>query len=116
LAAGAVWEFDCYLADPIASVEISALVVYSSLPLLKQTVAILMEIAPGHIDVARVRDAMAATPGVLEVHPGLSFDVAIRDRSVVVRVSAPLDLPVTVDGITDTRADARGAAVVEVGE
>ena len=30
--------------------------------------------------------------------PGLSFDVAIRDRSVVVRVSAPLDLPVTVDG------------------
>ena len=48
--------------------------------------------------------------------PGLSFDVAIRDRSVIVRVSAPLDLPVTVDGVTDTRVDARGAAVVEVGD
>ena len=54
--------------------------------------------------------------GAYDEHPGLSFDVAIRDRSVIVRVSAPLDLPVTVDGVTDTRVDARGAAVVEVGD
>jgi hypothetical protein len=54
--------------------------------------------------------------GAYDDHPGLSFDVAIRDRSVVVRVSAPLDLPVRVDGITDTRVDARGAAVVRVGD
>ena len=52
--------------------------------------------------------------GAYDEHPGLSFDVAIRDRSVIVRVSAPLDLPITVDGVTDTRVDARGAAVVEV--
>ena len=52
--------------------------------------------------------------GAYADHPGLSFDVTIRDRSVVVRVSAPLDLPVTVDGVTDTRVDARGAAVVQV--
>ena len=52
--------------------------------------------------------------GAYDEHPGLSFDVAIRDRSVIVRVSAPLDLPVTVDGVTDTRVDARGAAVVQV--
>ena len=52
--------------------------------------------------------------GAYDEHPGLSFDVAIRDRSVIVRVSAPLDLPVTVDGVTDTRVDARGAAVVRV--
>ena len=52
--------------------------------------------------------------GAYAEHPGLSFDVAIRDRSVIVRVSTPLDLPITVDGVTDTRVDARGAAVVEV--
>jgi cobalt-zinc-cadmium efflux system protein len=68
LSAAAVWAFDFRLADPLASMVISALVVYSSWPLLKQTVAILMESAPGHIDVDLVRDAMAATPGVREVH------------------------------------------------
>jgi len=68
LSAGALWAFDFRLADPIASVVISALVVYSSWPLLKKTVAILMESAPGHIDVDAVRNAMAETPGVLEVH------------------------------------------------
>ncbi len=52
--------------------------------------------------------------GAYADHPGLSFDVAIRDRSVVVRVSAPLDLPITVADLTETRVDARGAAVVEV--
>lgn len=68
LSAGAVWAFDFRAADPIASILISALVVYSSWPLLKQAVAILMESAPGHIDVDAVRDAMAATPGVVGVH------------------------------------------------
>jgi cobalt-zinc-cadmium efflux system protein len=68
LSAAALWAFDFRLADPIASMVISALVVYSSWPLMRKAVAILMESAPGHIDVDAVRDAMAATPGVLEVH------------------------------------------------
>lgn len=63
-----VWAFGLNRADPIASVIISGLVVYSSWPLLKQAVAILMESAPGHIDVDEVRDAMAATPGVRGIH------------------------------------------------
>ena len=73
------------------------------------------ERAPLDADAARaaVQDYLLRIRAYDE-HPGLSFDVAVRDRSVVVRVSAPLDLPVTVGGITDTRVDARGAAVVEV--
>jgi uncharacterized membrane protein len=50
--------------------------------------------------------------GAYAEFPGLSFDVAVRDRSVVVRVSAPLDLPVTVAGLTEGRVGARGSAVV----
>ena len=48
-------------------------------------------------------------------HPGLRFQVSVRDRSVVVQISAPLDLPITVDGITDTTVSATGSAAVIVG-
>ncbi|MET1059255.1 MAG: pilus assembly protein TadG-related protein [Nocardioides sp.] len=73
------------------------------------------ERAPLDADAARVavHDYLVGI-GAFDEHPGLSFDVAVRDRSVIVRVTAPLDLPVAVGGVTDTRVDARGAAVVEV--
>lgn len=47
-------------------------------------------------------------------HPGLRFEVRVRDRSVVVRVRAPLDLPITVGGITETTVSATGSAAVVV--
>ena len=54
--------------DPIASILIALLVVYSSWSLLRQSVAVLMEGAPGHIDVDAVRDALRAVKGVDDVH------------------------------------------------
>lgn len=45
-------------------------------------------------------------------HPGLRVTVSVRDDTVEVRLSAPLDLPISVDGLTDTRVAARGAASV----
>ncbi len=69
LAAGAlIWKFGWYLADPIASVLIGLLVIYSSWSLVKQAIAILMESTPRHLDIDRVRSAMAAAPGVCEIH------------------------------------------------
>ena len=62
LAFGWTW------ADPVASLLIGVLVVGSSYALLKESMAVLMEGAPGHIDVDEVRDAMAAVPGVVAVH------------------------------------------------
>lgn len=47
-------------------------------------------------------------------HPGLRFEVRVRDRSVVVSVSAPLDLPITVGGVTETTVSATGSAAVIV--
>jgi putative Flp pilus-assembly TadE/G-like protein len=73
------------------------------------------ELAP--LDAAAARAAVHdyfARIGAYDDYPGLSFDVVIRDRSVVVRVTAPLDLPITVEDLTETTVDARGAAVVEV--
>jgi cobalt-zinc-cadmium efflux system protein len=55
-------------ADPLTSVLIGGLIIYSSWRLLSESVAVLMEGAPPGLDVDAVRAAMAATEGVLEVH------------------------------------------------
>jgi len=55
-------------ADPLASIVIAIFIVHAAWSLLKETVAVLMESAPGHIDVDEVRSAIATVNGVLEVH------------------------------------------------
>ena len=52
--------------------------------------------------------------GAYADHPGLCYNVSVRDRSVVVHVSAPLDLPINVDGITETTVSATGSAAVVI--
>jgi len=69
LTAGAlVWAFGWNWADPVASVLIAALVVYASWTLLREAVGVLMEGAPGHIDVEALRRTLARAPGVVSVH------------------------------------------------
>jgi len=63
-----VVAFGWLAADPLASLAIAALVVRAAWSLLRETVAVLMEGAPAHIDVDRVRDAIRAVPGVASVH------------------------------------------------
>jgi cobalt-zinc-cadmium efflux system protein len=67
-AAILIWVFGWTWVDPAASILIALLVVYSSWSLLRQSVAVLMEGAPGHIDVDAVREALGAVRGVDEVH------------------------------------------------
>lgn len=69
IVAGAlIWAFGWAWADPVASVLIGLLVIYSSWTLLREAVGVLMESAPAHIDVDEVREAIAGIPGVLAVH------------------------------------------------
>lgn len=63
-----IWAFGWSLADPIASVMIGILVIYSSWELIKETVSVLMESVPGHIDIDEVRLSMLGAPGVAGVH------------------------------------------------
>lgn len=55
-------------ADPVASVLIGLLVLYSSWALLRETVGVLMEGVPGHMDVDEIRDCIETLPGVLSAH------------------------------------------------
>src|SRR5215218_5105638 len=69
IAAGAlIWAYGWNWADPVASILISLLVVYSAWHLLKETVGVLMEGTPAHIDLDEVRNALAGLPGVCGVH------------------------------------------------
>lgn len=69
LVAGAlVWAYGWHWADPAASLAIAVLVVYSAWGLLVESIAILMESTPRHLDVDQIRDALAAVPGVTEIH------------------------------------------------
>lgn len=67
-AAGLIWAFRWAWADPVASLLIGLLVVYSSWRLLAESVAVLMESAPKGIDVDEVQRTMKDVPGVLAVH------------------------------------------------
>lgn len=68
VAGGLILTLGWTWADPAASILIGLLIIYSSWQLLAEVVGVLMEGAPGHIDVDAVRDAMRGVPGVTAVH------------------------------------------------
>jgi cobalt-zinc-cadmium efflux system protein len=63
-----IWAFGWNWVDPVASVLIGLLVLYSSKSLLSESVSVLMEAAPAHLDVDAIRHAMMSVPGVQAVH------------------------------------------------
>jgi cobalt-zinc-cadmium efflux system protein len=58
------WEY----ADPLVSVIIGLLVLASSWTILRDSLAVLLEASPRGLDVEEIGRAMAATPGVVQVH------------------------------------------------
>jgi cobalt-zinc-cadmium efflux system protein len=63
-----IWRFGWSWADPVVSVLIGLLVIYSSWALLKESVGVLLEGTPAHIDLQKVREAMLQVEGVEDVH------------------------------------------------
>jgi cobalt-zinc-cadmium efflux system protein len=69
IVAGAlIWFFGWRWADPVASIIIALLVIYSSWSLLRDAVEVLMEGVPRHLDVVEVREALSGVNGVVGVH------------------------------------------------
>jgi cobalt-zinc-cadmium efflux system protein len=57
-----------YVADPIASIMISVLVLYSSGKLVRDSVNVLLEGVPPHIDVASLERRMVGVKGITNIH------------------------------------------------
>ena len=94
LAAGVViWFTGFQRADPIASLLIALMILPRSLVLLRDSAAVLLEIAPAGLDLEEVRRHLADVPGVVEVHdlhawtitsglPSLSAHVTVTDEAL----------------------------------
>lgn len=67
-SAAAIWLAGWNWADPVASLVIAVLIVRSAGALLIETVDVLMESAPDHVDVVAVRRGLEGLPGVAGVH------------------------------------------------
>jgi cobalt-zinc-cadmium efflux system protein len=56
------------LADTVASVAIAVLILASSWSLVRESVDVLMEAVPAHVDLERLQATLERVPGTLEVH------------------------------------------------
>jgi cobalt-zinc-cadmium efflux system protein len=69
IAAGVIiWRWGWTIADPIISILMSLLIIYSSWHLIRESVNILLEGTPSHINIHAVIVAMHEVPGVTDVH------------------------------------------------
>lgn len=89
VAAGVIIATGFDRADPIASLLIAGLLLHAAYGLLKASGRVFMEAAPAGLDPAEIGHALAAQPGVVEVHdlhvwevtsgfPALSAHVVVR--------------------------------------
>ena len=92
-AAALIWVFGWTWIDPVASLLIAVLVVYSSWSLLRQSVSVLMEGTPADIDPEAVRRALRSVAGVEDVHDFHMWSIT----SGFTALSAHLVVPVTAD-------------------
>jgi cobalt-zinc-cadmium efflux system protein len=63
-----IWRWGWVLADPLISIGMCLLIIYSSWQLIRESVNILLEGTPSHINIRAVVEAMHAVPGVTNVH------------------------------------------------
>lgn len=82
-----VWQW--YLADPLVSVVVAVLVLYSSWQLVRESVDVLLEGTPRHLNISSILSDLGKVGGVLSVHdlhvwsitsgmPAMSCHIVIR--------------------------------------
>lgn len=96
LAGAAIWMTGWSMIDPIFSLVIVAVILWSTWGLLKDSINLALDGAPAGIAVDRVREGLLALPGVVAVHDlhvwGLSTTDAALTAHLVRGDGAPDDL------------------------
>ncbi|MFA7659519.1 MAG: cation diffusion facilitator family transporter [Candidatus Gastranaerophilaceae bacterium] len=85
-----VYGWHIYIADPIVSIIIAILVLYSSINITNSAVQILMESAPKHIDIQGVNDSICEVEGILNVHDLHVWSINSSSVSLSVHIVAEL--------------------------
>lgn len=60
--------FHWYLADPVLAIVIACIIAVSAIGIVRDTVDVLLEAMPAHLDVVEIRNVLAETAGVLDIH------------------------------------------------
>jgi cobalt-zinc-cadmium efflux system protein len=68
LAGGIIWATGWLAADPLASLLICGLILYSSWNLVRDAVNVLMESSPPGLDIEEIQRILTAEPGIRAVH------------------------------------------------
>ena len=93
LAAGLMALFGWYWADPAVSIMIGGVIVFSAVRLVLDSVNVLLEGAPTHLDTEEVRACLARLDGVSEVHDlhlwSLGGDAPLLSAHLVLDDSRP---------------------------
>jgi cobalt-zinc-cadmium efflux system protein len=105
IVAGAVIVFTGWQrADPVASLVIAGLILFSSWNLLRETVDVLLEGTPAGIDMTALERAMLAVPGVSSVHDIHVWTVTsgFVSMSGHVELNGTSDAHTVLDALTET--------------
>jgi cobalt-zinc-cadmium efflux system protein len=87
-AAAAITWLGWRWADPAASIGIAVLVVWSGWRLLAESVDVLLESVPKHLDTGQIEQAIRATDGVEEVHDLHVWTITTGFEALTVHVTA----------------------------
>jgi len=104
-AAVVIYFTDLYVVDPILSVLISFVIVWSAWQILRETVDILMEGTPREIDLNEVAAELGRLPGVQDVHDLHVWSIATGLHSLSCHILVS-DQPLSESSLLLARANA----------
>jgi cobalt-zinc-cadmium efflux system protein len=83
LFTGAMW------IDPVLSLAIAAMIIWSSVTIVRETLNILLEGTPSAVELAEVRIAISGVPGVLDVHDLHVWSLGSASHALASHVTIP---------------------------
>lgn len=86
-----VYVWHIYLADPIVSIIIAGLILFSSISLTNSAVQILMEAAPSNINIKEIKDAILKLDDVIDVHDLHVWSISSSTVSLSVHIVAAFE-------------------------
>jgi len=96
LAGGiAISLWQVYWLDTLLSVLISIYLIYMSVGLLRETIAVVMQFAPSEVDLAAIERDMLAVPGVSDLHHVHVWQITERETHFQGHVGFEQDLPLS---------------------
>src|SRR5262245_38850519 len=91
-----LWRGDALLwADPAAAILISIMILVWSVGLVRQSVRILLEAVPAHLDLEKVRAALLEAEEVCDIHDLHIWTITSRMYALTAHVHLKRDLPVS---------------------